>query len=33
MAAYKSEVLDHTYAGKLRPRAHYALGWLPGGYG
>ena len=20
MAAYKSEVLDHTYAGKLRPR-------------
>ena len=29
MAAYKSEVLDHTYAGKLRPRAHYALGWLP----
>ncbi len=29
MAAYKSQVLDHTYAGKLRPRAHYALGWLP----
>ena len=29
MAAYKSEVLDHTYAGKLRPRSHYALGWLP----
>ncbi|MDN5771115.1 MAG: FAD-binding oxidoreductase [Microlunatus sp.] len=29
MAAYKSEVIDHTYAGRLRPRAHYALGWLP----
>ena len=29
MAAYKSEVIDHTYAGKLRPRSHYALGWLP----
>ncbi len=29
MAAYKSEVLDKTYAGSLRPRSHYALGWLP----
>ncbi len=29
MAAYKSEVLDHTYRGGLRPRSHYALGWLP----
>ena len=29
MAAYKSEVLDHTYRGRLRPRSHYALGWLP----
>ncbi len=29
MAAYKSEVLDQTYAGRLRPRSHYALGWLP----
>ena len=29
MAAYKSEVIDRTYRGKLRPRAHYALGWLP----
>ena len=29
MAAYKSEVLDQTYAGTLRPRSHYALGWLP----
>jgi FAD/FMN-containing dehydrogenase/Fe-S oxidoreductase len=29
MAAYKAEVLDRTYAGRLRPRSHYALGWLP----
>ena len=29
MAAYKSEVLDHTYRGTVRPRSHYALGWLP----
>jgi len=29
MAAYKSTVLDHSYAGRLRPRSHYALGWLP----
>ncbi|HEY9293348.1 MAG TPA: FAD-binding and (Fe-S)-binding domain-containing protein [Microlunatus sp.] len=29
MAAYKAEVLDRSYAGKLRPRSHYALGWLP----
>jgi Fe-S oxidoreductase len=29
MAAYKAEVLDRTYAGKLRPRSHYLLGWLP----
>ncbi len=29
MATYKSEVLDRTYRGRLRPRAHYALGWLP----
>lgn len=29
MAAYKAQVLDHTYRGKLRPRSHYALGWLP----
>ena len=29
MAAYKAEVLDHTYRGRLRPRSHYALGWLP----
>ncbi|HEX8488830.1 MAG TPA: FAD-binding and (Fe-S)-binding domain-containing protein [Propionibacteriaceae bacterium] len=31
MAAYKSQVLDHTYRRRLRPRSHYALGWLPRG--
>ncbi|OYO08709.1 FAD-binding oxidoreductase [Enemella evansiae] len=29
MASYKSVVTDKAYAGKLRPRSHYALGWLP----
>jgi FAD/FMN-containing dehydrogenase/Fe-S oxidoreductase len=29
MATYKSEVLYQAYRGRLRPRAHYALGWLP----
>jgi FAD/FMN-containing dehydrogenase/Fe-S oxidoreductase len=29
MASYKSEFLDHHYAGRIRPRAHYSLGWLP----
>lgn len=29
MAAYKAEVLDRTYTGRLRPRTHYTLGWLP----
>ena len=29
MAAYKARVLDESYRGRLRPRAHYALGWLP----
>ena len=29
MAAYKSEVLHQSYRGRLRPRSHYALGWLP----
>jgi FAD/FMN-containing dehydrogenase/Fe-S oxidoreductase len=29
MATYKSQVLDHTYRRKIRPRSHYALGWLP----
>jgi Fe-S oxidoreductase len=29
MATYKAEFLAHHYAHRLRPRAHYALGWLP----
>ncbi|GMA35197.1 hypothetical protein GCM10025876_14010 [Demequina litorisediminis] len=29
MAAYKSEVLHRTYKGRLRPVAHYSVGWLP----
>ncbi|MFD5226743.1 FAD-binding and (Fe-S)-binding domain-containing protein [Microbacterium sp. NPDC058342] len=29
MAQYKSEVLYRSYRGRLRPRAHYVLGWLP----
>ncbi len=29
MAAYKAEFLSHHYAGRLRPRVHYALGNLP----
>ncbi|MDQ1482496.1 MAG: hypothetical protein QOF35_572, partial [Actinomycetota bacterium] len=29
MAAYKSQVLDRTYHRRIRPRSHYALGWLP----
>jgi FAD/FMN-containing dehydrogenase/Fe-S oxidoreductase len=29
MAAYKSEVLHQSYKGRLRPRSHYSLGWLP----
>ncbi|WP_438817047.1 FAD-binding and (Fe-S)-binding domain-containing protein, partial [Streptomyces clavuligerus] len=29
MATYKAEFLHHHYAGRLRPRAHYALGRLP----
>ena len=29
MATYKSQVLHATYAGKRRPRSHYALGRLP----
>ncbi|MFJ9554342.1 FAD-binding and (Fe-S)-binding domain-containing protein [Nocardiopsis sp. NPDC101807] len=29
MATYKSEFLAHHYAGRLRPAAHYSLGWLP----
>lgn len=29
MAAYKSQVLHQAYRGRIRPRDHYALGWLP----
>ncbi|HEY3868697.1 MAG TPA: FAD-binding and (Fe-S)-binding domain-containing protein [Actinocrinis sp.] len=29
MATYKAEFLAHHYQGRLRPRAHYALGNLP----
>jgi len=29
MATYKAEFLAHHYRHRLRPRAHYALGWLP----
>jgi FAD/FMN-containing dehydrogenase/Fe-S oxidoreductase len=29
MATYKAEVLHQRYRGRLRPPAHYALGWLP----
>lgn len=29
MAQYKSEVLYHSYKNRVRPRAHYILGWLP----
>ncbi|WP_307855915.1 FAD-binding and (Fe-S)-binding domain-containing protein [Nocardioides faecalis] len=29
LASYKAEVLHQTYRRRLRPRSHYALGWLP----
>lgn len=29
MAAYKATVLHEAHRGRLRPRDHYALGWLP----
>lgn len=29
VATYKAETLHRTYAGRLRPRAHYVLGQLP----
>jgi FAD/FMN-containing dehydrogenase/Fe-S oxidoreductase len=29
MAAYKTEVLYQHYRGRVRPAAHYSLGWLP----
>jgi Fe-S oxidoreductase len=29
MASYKAEALHQRYRGRMRPPAHYALGWLP----
>jgi FAD/FMN-containing dehydrogenase/Fe-S oxidoreductase len=29
MAGYRAEVLHQTYRRRVRPRSHYALGWLP----
>ncbi|MBO1030339.1 FAD-binding oxidoreductase [Tessaracoccus sp. SD287] len=29
MAAYKTRVLHESYRGRLRPRSHYSMGWLP----
>ncbi len=29
LASYKAEALHQRYRRRLRPRAHYALGWLP----
>jgi Fe-S oxidoreductase len=29
MATYRSEFLSHHYRGRIRPRTHYSLGWLP----
>jgi FAD/FMN-containing dehydrogenase/Fe-S oxidoreductase len=29
MAAYKAEVLHQSFKGRVRPRSHYSLGWLP----
>ncbi|MET7643593.1 FAD-linked oxidase C-terminal domain-containing protein [Streptomyces sp. NPDC005426] len=29
MATYKAEFLSHHYARRLRPAAHYSMGWLP----
>jgi Fe-S oxidoreductase len=29
MADLKSRTLEQAYAGRIRPRSHYALGWLP----
>ncbi|MGH3321061.1 MAG: FAD-binding and (Fe-S)-binding domain-containing protein [Streptosporangiaceae bacterium] len=29
MATLKAEFLSHHYAGRLRPLAHYSMGWLP----
>ena len=29
MATYKAEFLHHHYKRRLRPMAHYSMGWLP----
>jgi Fe-S oxidoreductase len=29
MATYKAEFLFHHYHGRMRPRSHYSMGWLP----
>ncbi|MGI8310986.1 FAD-binding and (Fe-S)-binding domain-containing protein [Saccharopolyspora hattusasensis] len=29
MATYKAEFQHHHYAGRMRPLAHYSMGWLP----
>ncbi|MFJ7243016.1 FAD-binding and (Fe-S)-binding domain-containing protein [Kitasatospora sp. NPDC098652] len=29
MATYKAEFLAHHYQGRVRPAAHYTMGWLP----
>jgi FAD/FMN-containing dehydrogenase/Fe-S oxidoreductase len=29
MATYKAEFLAHHYKQRIRPRAHYSMGWLP----
>jgi Fe-S oxidoreductase len=29
MATYKAEFLSHHYQGRVRPRSHYSMGWLP----
>ncbi|WP_405671271.1 FAD-binding and (Fe-S)-binding domain-containing protein [Streptomyces sp. NBC_01530] len=29
MATYKAEFLAHHYDGRVRPAAHYSMGWLP----
>jgi FAD/FMN-containing dehydrogenase/Fe-S oxidoreductase len=29
MATMKAEFLAHHYQGRIRPRAHYSMGWLP----
>src|SRR5205085_12321697 len=29
MATYKAEFLYHHYRRRMRPRAHYSMGWMP----